>query len=529
MKKVLIVDDEPYVLEGLRTLVDWEKNGFVLCGEASDGEDALDLIRSKDPDLVITDIRMPVFDGLTLIRKAKEELAVRSKFVILSGHADFSYAKTAIRYRVKHYLSKPIMSDEVEQVIAKVRTELEQEKTSDRFDERILASAAESAISGWMKGERPDELCAHAAQVSGVNENSSFIVIIGEIENYSESGMSRRSGVKEIGIARRIASDLSGEYNVYLFEESESRFGIAIRDCKRTGKEFERQLAHIGERLQQWTGWTVSFYVSSRGRGISMLPDLYRQAQLSSTLRLASKTAGVFRYSEHSGNSDCISRLSGETSDLVEMIASVSGKPGEVRERMERFCSELARCNADPADILFVIGSFQTEMIDLISRRGGSSDRLMPYLLGLRGSCYPFLPSSVKDNLAAFAAVAAETLDELKRNAFGHPIMAQIIDYVNTHYREKLELRILAEEFGIHPVNLGQLFKKKTGMPFHDYLHHCRIEEAKKLLSRSNMKISEVAKTVGYSDPEYFAEKFKSIVKCLPSAYYKFEERNSNQ
>lgn len=134
MLQVLLVDDEPWVLEGLRTMVNWEEHGFQVCGEALDGPEALVKMQELRPELVVTDIHMPVISGLELIERSKRLLARPPKFVILSGYDDFNYALTAMRQRVAEYLLKPIDEDEfgaildrLGQMIAEER-ELEQSK-----------------------------------------------------------------------------------------------------------------------------------------------------------------------------------------------------------------------------------------------------------------------------------------------------------------------------------------------------------------------------------------------------------------
>jgi len=117
MLKVLIVDDEPWVLEGLRTMIDWGRYGFEVCGEAQNGVDAMRLIQEYKPHLVLTDINMPVINGLELIAKLNEIMATPPKFVVLTGYDDFKYARTALRHRVNEYLLKPIDDEEIEALL----------------------------------------------------------------------------------------------------------------------------------------------------------------------------------------------------------------------------------------------------------------------------------------------------------------------------------------------------------------------------------------------------------------------------
>lgn len=135
MLKVMIVDDEPWVLEGLRTMVDWEKSGFEVCAEALSAGDALRLVREHQPDLLLTDINLPVMSGLELIAAVKEEMDPPPRFVILSGYDNFSYARTALRHKVDGYLLKPADDEEMEALLAKI-SGIIQNETASRAEER---------------------------------------------------------------------------------------------------------------------------------------------------------------------------------------------------------------------------------------------------------------------------------------------------------------------------------------------------------------------------------------------------------
>ena len=108
MLRVLLVDDEHFILQGLKVLIDWEEEGFVIAGTASDGYEALDFLKDNSVDLIIADINMPVISGLSLLQKIREENLSDAYFVILSGYAEFSYAQEAMRYKCTDYILKPV-------------------------------------------------------------------------------------------------------------------------------------------------------------------------------------------------------------------------------------------------------------------------------------------------------------------------------------------------------------------------------------------------------------------------------------
>ena len=131
MIKVFLAEDEFIVRQGIKNNIDWEKNGFEFCGEASDGELAFPIICREKPDIVITDIRMPFMDGLVLSRLIRRELP-QTKIIILSGHEEFEYAKAAIQIGVEEYLLKPIRGEELLQVVNHVAEKIRRERQAEQ-------------------------------------------------------------------------------------------------------------------------------------------------------------------------------------------------------------------------------------------------------------------------------------------------------------------------------------------------------------------------------------------------------------
>ena len=132
MFKVFLVEDEIVVREGIRNNIQWEQYGFICAGDAPDGELALPLIRQIQPDLIITDIRMPFMDGLSLIELVRNELP-RTKIVIISGYDDFAYAQQAIRLGVDQYLLKPIIKDKMVEILIELHKKMEAEQQQQEY------------------------------------------------------------------------------------------------------------------------------------------------------------------------------------------------------------------------------------------------------------------------------------------------------------------------------------------------------------------------------------------------------------
>src|SRR5690625_4539897 len=142
MHKILLIDDDYFVRKGLLRIIDWRDCGFEVCGEADNGEDALLLIKQMSPDLVVTDIRMPVLDGLDLIKATVKTINPTPNFVIISGHDDFKYAQLAVRYGVHDFLLKPIDKEEFEKTLVKVAEKIRNENVMRKNKEKLAAQVA---------------------------------------------------------------------------------------------------------------------------------------------------------------------------------------------------------------------------------------------------------------------------------------------------------------------------------------------------------------------------------------------------
>lgn len=158
MIKVLIVDDEPYIRQGLKLLIDWGEYGYEIVGEAQNGFEAIQMLQQEHFDLVMVDIKMPRMDGIELIAYVRERLSKRVKFIISTGYSDFSYAKSAIQYNVSNYLLKPIQPQELGQTLKKLKVEVDQQKKASRQKKRTDKILCEYYLLAAITGKQNVEI-----------------------------------------------------------------------------------------------------------------------------------------------------------------------------------------------------------------------------------------------------------------------------------------------------------------------------------------------------------------------------------
>ena len=149
--KVLLIDDEPSALEGMLLWINWNELGFEVCGTACNGREGLEYIRKLQPDLVITDIHMPLMNGLEMIAAWQQEGPGQTKFAIISGYSEFEYAQTAIRYGISHYLLKPIFEEEVAEELLEIYEELEQESRIRNLNQIASSEEVVNHVKGILQ------------------------------------------------------------------------------------------------------------------------------------------------------------------------------------------------------------------------------------------------------------------------------------------------------------------------------------------------------------------------------------------
>lgn len=511
MLKVLFADDEPLMLEGLRFLVDWDELEYEICGEALDGEDALQLIESVHPDLVITDVRMPVIDGLELIRRASEyESSQRPKFIIFSGYADFEYAKRALKYGVSNYLTKPLDERELTEALQTVSEQIRQERRSSSRREALAALMQADTVARLLMRENTAEELADGLKTLGIAPGARLCCVL--VHGAQPDSAQIRSRLTRVS-GREALRGISA----YPFTAGSRKHGYLLV-APPEGPALDPAVVNRWiEDMRPLYDSPVQFTASRQHLGTDSLNTAYHEALAA---ECCSKEAG-------SGEATCFfqepekSRMARLPAELrSSLLAAVTGGASDqlsarIRDVFNIFTAEVA----SSAWIDGFLANIKAELLREIALRGGDSavwaERWFPPRY--TASCLPHLERQTEEELgeaAAWFAAAAEDAGEDR-------MMSAVTAYVREHYQEKLKLQDIAKSLHVNSAYLGQRFRKHSGSSFNDYLHEFRIEEAKKLLRRTDLGVADVASRVGYSDADVFAAKFKALNGVTPSAYKK--------
>lgn len=503
MFKVLLVDDEPSAIERL-SMLDWGRFGFSVCGTAQNGEDALEIIKLCDPDLVVTDLKMPVIDGLKLIRICSEVLNSNAKFVILSGYGEFAYAREAMKYNAAGYILKPFVDSEIEETISQMAQQIRNDRMSREYTENRLAFVARQTFLRITEGEVKPQLLERAAMFLGAGDNDTIKCLL------------INAGMNAPNQARNIIESAIGGFRYNLFEDGEGRFGLILSERMPFYNSIGSFAKELAGRLKVLTGGPVLLSLSAAAAGVAMLPEIYRQSRIAQDFAWFFGEGCLVRYEDIRDKSMDSLPCMEKPRDLIEVVGR---EPADriasvVRQLFCRFTEGLKA----PGSVRAFVRNFEFEAVRLIEGIGGSPEDVARISAGFDEVVESLTIKKLQESFLELCLQLAVRINSL-RQSNGRDIVSELKNYIRSNYSSDITLKELAVVFHMNPVYLGQLFKKSTGKQFNEYLHEVRIEEAKKLLKRTGMKISEIALAVGYSDQKYFLSKFRSIANQAPSEY----------
>jgi two-component system response regulator YesN len=522
--RVLLVDDEPFVREGIKQLINWEECGFILCGEASNGEEALEMLESLSPHVIITDIKMPVLDGLELIRRVNEEMVKKVKFVILSGYNEFHFAQTAMRYNVKNYILKPIDEDELSQILRRIYKEITSEMRLEKEHALGIDAMVSRTIKKIIKGEGDQELYQQAMELLQIHRDEPIHYITIEQDYYKNTLYELEPmELEDRGYhIRQLLIDVIGERNARnLYEEEDFRYGIITnaRILEPYHGSIQELVLKIREKINREAQLNVSIFVGERVRGLKALKKSYKSSLVAMNYRFYKGENSIIFYNE-------IQRIPFNY-DLKEVLyfsvlveAVENNKTKEIYTQVDTIFRKLVELFLAPEIIQVYLNNFALEIMKIITQMDGNVDELIEEFSVLNMDIDKITINELKEVLTRFCVKGAAYIKTLRsRQSIG--TIAKVEDYIRQNFRDDITLKGIAEKFYMNPVYLGQLFKKTFGIYFNDYLHNLRVEEAKKLLRRTEMKVYEIAEDVGYRDTDYFVSRFVKVVNMTPSQYKK--------
>ena len=485
MYRAVIVDDEPFMLEGMRLMVDWQRCGFELCGEAASAQEALHLVDSLRPHLLITDIRMPGMLGTDLasiISHYHPEVII----LFFSVFKDFSYAQSAIRAHAFGYLVKPIDVEEVHDTLLRVKTELDSRAVLEPSGATQAVMLRDQVLRRIALGDdSPESLMRASVLLLLKHGDPCYCAVL----------------ARALGPIPENVKLLLTTCGAVPFQLSPGQYGLGFQ-------QFERDLPAL-IRLMNGLAETVPLRLSV-GR-------VYRGAEgFARSLREALDAQGVLF--EHHGVLRLYRAFDTRTAEWL-----AKWQPSALREAV-------VSCRPDHLDAALAHWrkSFPNACPDLFALRylAATLDAMLPAVDAIRGGSF-LKPLWQEENLSpaawtdAFCHTLHQTQDALQpgqNDDWPEPVQAAM-QAIRTQYAQTLSMGGIAEKLHLNPAYLGQLVRRYTGATFHRQLLDTRLEHACVLLRQTSLPVGEIAMDVGFRDVDYFSQQFRGRMGMSPGAY----------
>ncbi|WP_163192238.1 response regulator [Clostridium thermarum] len=516
MYKVLLVDDEPMALEVLKYVIDWEKLGFSVCGACSGGREAAEVIEKYEPELVVTDIKMPVMDGLDLIRHAREKGKKNIKFVVISGFGEFEYAKKAMQYSVRYYLQKPVVEEEIYEIILEIKKEMDKQRRDKESAERDLTAAVNAVLSNLIRGNVKEEFLEYLKVIMDEEDLlNSWNCIVIELEAQEEAG------IKDIRqkVGEAIDRVVGNDHNTFVLEHGLYRYVIlaSLND----EEAHENKINSIAGRIYEGiltvlsSGFTMA--VGEKVLGIEAINHSYSTAEAALSHRFYRGLNSLIPFEEVRNKSFKFEFNELFMSDKVlEAVEEVD--IGKIKDTIDTSFSYFQSHNLDPNIVIM----FTSNMIDKVNKllyQSENRTRRFMYnhtIRELKG--HERTMSELKKFFEDFCLYCCEHLKKTQHRG-EESNMAKIEAFISENYKRNITIRELADKVYMHPAYLGQLFIRKFKVSFNEYIHKLRIEEAIRLMKTTNLKNHEIAEEVGYSSYNGFLQKFQKYTGMKPMEF----------
>lgn len=505
MINVLIVDDEAYVREGLKYIIDWEKLGFVICDEAENGDEAIEKIMLYQPGLVLLDIKIPGIYGTEVMQKVREQ-GFDGEIIMLSGYSEFRYAQAALQYGAINYITKPVDEEKLTAAVKAVKEKIDKQNDKERSLDQYLKKAKAMVLYDLLTGREFDptinynELGLYAsiyqvviyenyAPFFQLNDFASLLMI--DNNSFEHTQIQQR---EVILLKNRFAlehfwawvSHYENGYQKGSFMDSVFFvYGEAVSNIKEISKSYHQCVTLIKRR----------FFCGENQHMLSFkeLPPNREEAEIDSAL---GKSYGkrLFEYIQTSSRA----RIARTLEELREYFLQNNFEILNIRH--------------------FLVDVFLQVKQNTIHTYGGSHE--IPFQNNATVIELIENKSYLFEILDYFMEQFEMIMEHIGNNA-SDSVFDDVIYYIKMNYASQLKLEEIATLFGYNSSYFGKLFTQKNGCNFKTYLDRLRIESSKEMLLDTDMKVYEIAAKVGYNYVDVYHQKFKKLVHMSPAEFRK--------
>lgn len=533
MLRVLLVDDEPFISQGLSVLIDWKEEGYEIVKVATNGKEALDYLKENKVELIIADIQMPVMTGLELLAHIREDKVSEAHFVVLSGYSDFNYAKQAIRYGCMDYILKPVSKEELLGIIRKVSHDSEHLRQDEMNQRKMERAYLEQNLISLLVGKYDEANLDYVKQNVRFSEGVRYVDVAyaGLPEEDAQDDRLQRGIYRELYHALREVLGEDEKHAVFDASQDEKMYDAGFIYCDYMALEHnmneERFLTELHGKLVQKTGKELCFLVGKKVQMMSSVSQSYGTARILRSLEaFHEKKALLFYEDEVQVSQSGIVLCKNALDALIEAIEA--NEPKQINGCVDKLYEELKGLGVAGDVVNFNINYLLFQLMHLATEQDDEVNQEEILHFVSESSFEEGVMRGSSKHLARFACEYAEYLAQLRKKV-SHGILDAVEKEIKENYAENLRLRDLGKKYFVNSSYLGQIFRKKYGKSFSDYLTDYRMTEATKLLLKTDMKVNQIAEAVGYKDGDYFIRKFIELKGCTPSKFRKNREEEETK
>lgn len=485
--KVLIVDDDYIIIKGLEKLIDWDKLNMEIFAVANDGQEALSILEKTPVDIVITDVNMPQLSGIDFVKKARE-VQMDFQLIIISGYQNFDYAKSGMDLGAVNYLLKPIDKVELERTLEEVAAKI----VALNHENELINMNYKVNLRNWLNQSGLSMESVSRLELLR-DDYTFFIVDIGSVEaNKQAEVVNRVQSSYDYILIHRIDQFL---LLLTLEEQQKADVEAILPDSSHIELiDNASSLVEVKRIYQQLQNSLLNykFYYYDNNK---------EKMSLQSIVDFLSESY-VQTFSQ-----DMIEELSSQIQKIYKAIDSY-----QIQDTFMLFEEFISMIRHNKVPVAEVIQYFQSIVIYYSTKNQVDDLELYEVIHQLADD------TSFQEKISIVRKIIAAARTTQREKVYS-PAVQDILSHVEDSYDEDISLKQLSEDLHINVMYLGQLFKKEVGMSLSKYLNNYRIEQAKKLLTETNLAVAEIGFKVGYQNQAYFYRVFKSSENKSPKEY----------
>lgn len=516
MYKILVVDDEKLLRQGLIHLANWAEHGYIITGEAANGVEALQFIKTNRPDIVITDIVMPVMNGIELIKKLREA-GDNLPVIIASSYSEFQYVREALQLGAVDYLLKQeIEPESLLQVIDKAMSLIEQSRVPSNAplpDDEYLEQFFLSLLTGTVM-DKATFFANIAKHGFALQDEDLQLVLLCPV--HPSTGLDSNGNYPTAALKKAILECFQPELTSFIFITNERIITLLLNTSTVNNPKTETACIQAINQLRLSENGNYIAVLSNSYCGIEQTRNIYLKTLPLAQFRFYDPSQQLFKSSQYDGKIDT------PATDYKQLVALMEkfdfdGLYTYIRDYIDSNLS--TERYFEPYDLkkmlmevfnylLFYLGEIGFEVTEV-------KDNRFQYIKTIENTqSLPELLQSFK-NITTMAANIRHKAGIKKYNE----LVTGVMDYIKQHYCEDISLTTVASYLHVNKNYLCDLFKQQTGENFSDYLIKIRLEKAKEILKTGHPSISSVGEQVGYPNSSYFVQLFKKHLGVTPLEY----------